>query len=285
MINVVLKPGTVLDPMYAGQAVVQQFLLLIVCICVPLMRFVKPVLVSRAHQAKLAAAAGSEHEQVSLLAGPLASTSAAAATSSAGSIEAGAGVELVPTGHGHAAVGAASAVAAPAAAAAHGGGGHDEHAFSEVFIHQAIETIEFVLGSVSNTASYLRLWALSLAHSQLATVFWERALVMTIEMDSTLFVVIGYAVWWALTFGVLMVSASLLRLSVSASTSGAAACGCVCNFAFGFCERVVEYYCVCCLSNLSLSLLSILSALASLRAAGHGCAGVLPARFATRMGE
>ena len=85
----------------------------------------------------------------------------------------------------------------------------ETHEFSEIFIHQLIETIEFVLGTVSNTASYLRLWALSLAHSQLAHVFYDKLIgSVGLEADNvavgSISLFILFPMWASFTFFVLI---------------------------------------------------------------------------------
>jgi len=163
LINIALKPGSVEEPMYAGQPGVQTFLLLVAFFCVPWLLAVKPLYLKYTH--KPAEHHGSEgHELVN-------------AEEDEDAHAGGGG------GHGH---------------------GDGEFNFGEIFIHQVIETIEFVLGMVSNTASYLRLWALSLAHTELATVFWEKAMVSAMNTGSPIAVYIGYAVFACVTFGVLL---------------------------------------------------------------------------------
>jgi len=89
----------------------------------------------------------------------------------------------------------------------HGHGHGEEFEFGEVFIHQIIETIEYVLGTVSHTASYLRIWALSLAHQQLSLVFFQKTLNMGLEMSfpmNGIMLYFMFAAWFGVTVGVLL---------------------------------------------------------------------------------
>uniref|UniRef100_A0A8C7E5R3 V-type proton ATPase subunit a n=1 Tax=Naja naja TaxID=35670 RepID=A0A8C7E5R3_NAJNA len=84
--------------------------------------------------------------------------------------------------------------------------------FGDVCVHQAIHTIEYCLGCISNTASYLRLWALSLAHAQLSEVLWNLLFSQGFKMTGwigliTIFVF--FAIFAALTVAILLIMEGL----------------------------------------------------------------------------
>ncbi|XP_074530223.1 T cell immune regulator 1, ATPase H+ transporting V0 subunit a3b [Halichoeres trimaculatus] len=94
------------------------------------------------------------------------------------------------------------------------GGAVEEEEFdaADVYMHQAIHTIEYCLGCISNTASYLRLWALSLAHAQLSEVLWVMVMRIALKWEgyvgaAVLFVV--FAFFAVLTISILLVMEGL----------------------------------------------------------------------------
>lgn len=90
---------------------------------------------------------------------------------------------------------------------------HDEEPMSEVMIHQAIHTIEYVLSTISHTASYLRLWALSLAHAQLSEVLWGQLLHIGFGVPShyvgPIVLMVIFAIWGFFTLAILVMMEGL----------------------------------------------------------------------------
>ncbi|XP_004520971.1 V-type proton ATPase 116 kDa subunit a [Ceratitis capitata] len=89
------------------------------------------------------------------------------------------------------------------------GHGDEEEPLSEVFIKQAIHTIEYVLSTISHTASYLRLWALSLAHAQLSEVLWmmvmRRGFLLPVIFGGPILLYVCFAAWAFFTLAILVV--------------------------------------------------------------------------------
>eukprot|EP00054_Salpingoeca_dolichothecata_P031605 m.264043 g.264043 ORF g.264043 m.264043 type:complete len:844 (-) comp27441_c0_seq1:71-2602(-) len=166
----------------AIQGKVQMALVVVAVLCVPVMLLPKPFILKARHKAKLAAR------------GRLPSHYRRDTTESSSSLNSDPGEVLVPSNSDDSSE----------------GGGHgegDEFVFSEVMVHQAIHTIEFCLGCISNTASYLRLWALSLAHGQLSEVLWSMVLHNGFSNAAMLFC--AFAVWAVLTVAILLIMEGL----------------------------------------------------------------------------
>ncbi|XP_050502379.1 V-type proton ATPase 116 kDa subunit a 1 isoform X3 [Diabrotica virgifera virgifera] len=186
-INMILQKETPFEPrcgtynMYSGQLGFQKFLFACAMFCVPWMLLAKPIVIMR--ERKRTQQYSVTHQQMQSA-----------------------------TENGDAEQPMHNNTSQPPAMGGGGHGEHEEEPMSEIFIHQAIHTIEYVLGSVSHTASYLRLWALSLAHSQLSEVLWIMVLSKGLKVDGwaggvALYVI--FAFWAVLTVSILVLMEGL----------------------------------------------------------------------------
>ncbi|KAI1708116.1 v-type ATPase subunit family domain-containing protein [Ditylenchus destructor] len=105
----------------------------------------------------------------------------------------------------------------------HGHGNSDaKFNFGDVMVYQAIHTIEFALGCVSHTASYLRLWALSLAHAQLSDVLWSMLLDIALQRKLDFLATLPQYVYIPVLFAIFVVF-SLLSVAILVLMEGLSA--------------------------------------------------------------
>lgn len=189
LIYMFLSPGTLPagTQLFSGQAFIQVVLLLLAFVCVPWMLCVQPYLEWKEHQ-KIE---GAGYQGI------------ASADNGRPSTSTDAGLEDDEEGAGQ-----------PVAQTEEGEEGEHGFDMGEVIVHQVIHTIEFCLGCISNTASYLRLWALSLAHAQLSEVLYSMTLENAFLFEGgtivgSVFLFCAFAVWFSLTIFILCIMEGL----------------------------------------------------------------------------
>jgi len=187
---------------YPGQDTIQKIFVILAVLCIPWMLLAKPIGMNILHKRKLQAEALRRHVSVGG--------------------HSNRAYDQFSDDSGHSSpepkesVGQkATTSAAPSGDHGGGGGGHDQVG-SDAYIYSAIHTIEFCLGCISHTASYLRLWALSLAHSQLSEVLWSKIMYMGFTgfgyLTGWLGLITIYIFWWiflALTIAILVMMEGL----------------------------------------------------------------------------
>ncbi|ULU02278.1 hypothetical protein L3Y34_002083 [Caenorhabditis briggsae] len=186
-----IVPQCWLSTWYPGQATIEIVLVILALVQVPIMLFAKPWLLYQREK---------KQTRYSTLGG---SGGGASTSQSVRADIAQDDAEVVhapeqtpkPAGHGH----------------GHGDGPLE---MGDVMVYQAIHTIEFVLGCVSHTASYLRLWALSLAHAQLSDVLWTMVFRNAFVLDGYAGAVATYILFFI--FGSLSVFILVLMEGLSA---------------------------------------------------------------------
>ena len=195
LINMFLSPGTVEEQLYPGQGPIQVILVIIALVCVPWLLLYKPLTLKKLNEQKIklgytdVSTHSTENSRFSIESVPISSIDDDFEINN-GEIDDDQQLLYLEDENGE---------------------NVEPFEFGDVMVHQVIHTIEFCLNCVSHTASYLRLWALSLAHNQLSVVLWDMTIANGFKpynedgVIGSIIAFLLFGMWFVLTVCILVV--------------------------------------------------------------------------------